>query len=466
MRTRRNTTLPLLLALALAWLGTLATSRASAQPMDTYGIGSRSIAMGGAVTADVSDFSANYYNPAGLVRGDQLRLSIGWYGAIHDLNVDGRSSNVDPLHGAVMGLVVPGHIGDFRFAFGLAVHLPDDAVSRTRSLPHAQPRWELYDNRGHRTYLATHVAIRPFDWLLIGGGISFLSTSTNELTLRGDLNITRPTMSHLESSLSANLTTIRYPQVGIQVIPIPELSFGLVYRGQFALNNTLIAEAGCARDDPGCAHPAQFSGVGSPFRGYFDLFTQSVNAFVPQQLSLGASWSITPEFRMNLELTWVNWSSYVSPIGTSRITLEIDLPDSLRDMIRVPSAIAGTSPVAANFSDRFVPRIGAEGLAFQDSHVAVRLRGGFFYEQTPVPDQTGMTTLIDTDRWVWTAGLGLALIDLRPLLDGSLSFDLHLSYAYLPSRTTRKASFVDTTGDFVAAGQMFIGGLTMELAFR
>lgn len=459
MRTLTTSLLASLLALVSLGI-------ARAQPMDTYGMGSRSIAMGGAVTADVEDFSSNYYNPAGLVRGTALRLGGGWYGAIHDLRVDGASSNVDPLHGAVFGLVVPGRIDDFRFSFGLAVHLPDDAVSRTRSLPHAQPRWELYDNRGHRTYLAAHLAIRPVEWLLIGGGISFLSLSSNSLLIRGSLDITHPSSSHLDSSLLANLTTIRYPQVGIQVLPIPELSFGLVYRGQFALDNTLTARVGCPADMPGCATDTQLTGAGPAFRGFFDLYTQSVNAFVPQQISLGGSWSPIPDFRINLELTWVNWSSYVSPIGTSRITLQIDLPPSLRDTIRIPGNIAGTTPVAASFSDRFVPRLGVEGVAFRDPHATIRVRGGFFYEQTPVPDQVGMTTLIDTDRWVWSAGLGLALTDLRPLIDGSLSFDLHLSYAYLPDRTTRKASFVDTTGDFVAGGQMFIGGLTMEVAFR
>jgi long-chain fatty acid transport protein len=452
---------------ALFALGALAlASTAHAQPMDTYGLGSRSIAMGGAVTADVEDFSANYYNPAGLARGDMLRLSVGWYGAVHDLRIDGASSNVDPLHGAVMGLVVPGHFGDFHFAFGLAVHLPDDAVSRTRSLPRAQPRWEFYDNRGHRTFLATHLAIRPWEWLTIGGGISFLSFSRNDLSIRGDLDVLTPGRSHLDSSLAANLSTIRYPQVGIQVTPIPELRFGLVYRGQFALDNTLTAEVGCPRDMPACGHDTTLHAGATAFRGYFDLYTQSVNAYVPQQISLGGSWSPIPEFRINAEVTWVNWSSYVSPIGTSDITLQLDLPPSLGDLIRVPGNIAGTRPIAARFSDRFVPRVGAEGLAFEDRHVAIRVRGGFFYEQTPIPDQTGLSNLVDTDRWVWSAGLGFALTDLRPLLDGTLSFDLHLAYAYLPDRVTRKASPVDPIGDYVAGGQMFVGGLTMELAFR
>ena len=49
----------LLLVLALA-------TTAKANPADTYGFGSRSTAMGGAVSASARDFSANYYNPSGL----------------------------------------------------------------------------------------------------------------------------------------------------------------------------------------------------------------------------------------------------------------------------------------------------------------------------------------------------------------------------------------------------------------
>ncbi len=187
------------------------------------------------------------------------------------------------------------------------------------------------------------------------------------------------TNSRLESSLAADLTTIRYPQVGVQVIPLPELSFGAVYRGSFALDNTLVAEVGCSAAMPDCDHGATLRALGQSFRGYFYLLSQSVNAFVPQQLSVSASWTPIPELRINAELTWVNWGAYISPVGTSDITLQIDLPESLRDTIRVPSNIMGSRPIAANFSDRFVPRIGMEGLAFADTHVELRVRGGFFY---------------------------------------------------------------------------------------
>jgi long-chain fatty acid transport protein len=461
------------LALRRAVLGTLAalalvlsTNAASAQPMDTYGMGSRSVAMAGAVTADVQDFSSNYYNPAGLARSGAVQVGVGYFGAFHELSLNGLDSNVDPVRGLAVGLVVPGELGGVRFAFGLGVHLNDDHVSRTRSLPSRRPRWELYDNRPRRTFRASHLAIRPAEWLTIGGGISFLSFARNSLSIRGELGILGAD-SHLEHEIRADLTTIRYPQVGVQVQPLPELSFGAVYRGQFALDNTLLAVVGC--ETPGdafCRTGLDFTGFGDPFPGYFSLLSQSVNAFVPQQVSLGGSWSPTPDFRLNIEVTWVNWSAYVSPVGLSNITLRIDVPESLRERIRVPDSIVGTTPQPALFEDRFVPRIGAEGLVLRERVVELRGRGGFYYEHSPVPNQLSLTNLADTDRFVFSLGFGVRLTDLRPLLPGFLQMDFHFQYSLLPERTMTKQSLLDPTGDFRAAGHIFAGGATVTVGFE
>lgn len=456
-RLRAHTSPALVLALFALGGAALAPTAARAQPMDTYGMGSRSVAMGGAVTADVSDGSANYYNPAGLVRERAMRVDLGWFGAFHELDVNALDSGVDPVHGAVIGLVVPGNLGDFRFAFGLGVHLNDDRVSRTRSLPRARPRWELYDNRPHRTYLAAHLAIELFDVVRIGGGISFLSYSANRLYVRGALDIVAADRnSRLEHELRADLTTIRYPQLGIQVEPVPWLSFGAVYRGQFALDNLLTAEV----------EATLFSGVADPFPGYFFLLTQSVNAFVPQQISLGGSVNPIPELTINAEVTWVNWSAYVSPVGRADVVLRLDLPPALRDLIFVPDSIGGSTPIAARFEDRWVPRLGVEGLAVNDPGVELRVRGGFFYESSPVPEQSMLTNLVDTDRLAFSAGLGLRLDELRPFLPGYLAFDVHAQYSYLPYRAMRKISLVDPTGDYVAGGHIFAFGVSTSVGFE
>lgn len=441
----------------------LAPRAASAQPMDTYGMGSRSVALAGAVTADVEDFSANYYNPAGIVRDGKLHIGLGWFGAAHDLYLNQYSSAVDPVDGIVLGLNVPGHVGDFRFGFGLGVHLNDQRVSRTRTLPRARPRWELYDNRPHRAYLSTHVAIQPVEWLRIGGGIAFLSYSANQLRIRGTIDITQPRRSSLEHDLEGQLITIRYPQVGVQVGPFEGLNFGVVYRGEYALDNTLVAEVGSADGSP--INQTAIVAGDLAINGYFYLLTQSVNAYVPHQISFSASYTPIPELRIGFDLTWLMWSLYRSPIGTSHIVLDIDVPPSLEDTITVPDRIPDGVPVPANFSDRVVPRLGVEVTPFRNADVAFQARAGYFYENSPAPAQMGYTNLVDTDRHTWSIGVGLDLFGLRPFLPGWLSLDAHFAYSWLPARAMIKDSPIDPVGDYVAWGNIFAGGLTMEAGF-
>ncbi|MGE3636492.1 MAG: OmpP1/FadL family transporter, partial [Sandaracinaceae bacterium] len=450
----------------LALLGVVVSaSPALAQPMDTYGMGSRSVALAGAVTADVEDFSANYYNPAGIVRSGEMRVGIGWFGVDHELSMNGLDSNVDPAHGIVVGLNVPGHIDDFRFAFGLGVHLNDQRISRSRSLPRQRPRWEFYDNRPQRTFLAAHVAIQPWDWLRIGGGIGFLSYTTNELTIRGSIDITNPERgSRLEHSLDGELFTIRFPQVGVQVQPIEELNFGIVYRGEYALSNDLIAVVGSR--DPTSPDAVTIEAGPLTIPGYLNLLTASTNAYAPHQLSFGVSANPIPELRLSAELTWLLWHLYQSPIGTTNVELEITVPPELMGMIMVPDSITPGMPVDPFFQDRVVPRFGVEWMALHDENVEVDIRAGYFYENTPVPEQRGYTNLVDTDRHAFSLGAGLELFQLRPLLPGSLAFDVHLQYSFLPERAMRKVLTTDAIGDYVASGHIFAGGVTMEARFE
>ncbi len=455
-----RTSIAVALAIALMPLG------AAAQPMDTYGMGSRSVALAGAVTADVDDYSANYYNPAGIVRDGHLHIGLGWFGAGHDLHLNDLDSAVDPVHGIVLGLNVPGRVDDFRFGFGLGVHLNDQRVSRTRTLPRARPRWELYDNRPHRTYLATHVAIQPVEWLRIGGGIAFLSYSANDLRIRGEIDFARPAASQLEHELSGELITIRYPQVGIQVGPFEGLNFGVVYRGEFALDNRLVAEVGTPAS--GDRDSATIVVGDLAINGYFYLLTQSVNAYVPHQISFSASYSPIPELRLGFDLTVLLWSLYVSPIGSSRVVLDIDeeaLPPELQGSINIPE-IPDLHPEAAMFSDRVVPRFGVEVTPLRTTDLVLQARAGYFYENSPAPEQMSFTNLVDTDRHTWSLGVGLDLLGLRPALPGFLSLDAHFAYSWLPDRVMRKSSPIDPVGDYVAWGHIFAGGLSVEVGFE
>lgn len=432
-------------------------SRAEAQAMDSFGLSSRSTAMAGAVSAHVDDPSANYYNPAGIVGYEGVQLMAGYFYAMPNLFTDGNDSNVDDVSGIVFGLTVPGSIGPVKFAFGLGGHLPDGRVSRSRALPRSQPRWELYDNRPHRTLLSTNVAVELFPWLRIGGGIGFQAFSQNEIYITGDLGVLgREMETDLVQEVNFAIKTIRYPTVGLQVDPLEWLNFGATYRGEYALSNDLIGELNVALLAPGL----------DPFAGYVFIETASINAFVPQQLSLGSSAEILDGLMVSAELTWVNWGAYQSAIGASSVILTIDVPPELEDLINVPGSITPGVPVPAEFTDRWVPRLGVEYKRDLTDTFALAGRLGYLYEQSPAPPQTGSTNLIDSNRHVMSFGIGTRLGMFRPVLPGWVDVDFHFQWSHLPDRDHEKQSPADPTGDYRAGGDIYNLGVSLNVGFE
>ncbi|RLB52634.1 MAG: hypothetical protein DRJ42_14290 [Deltaproteobacteria bacterium] len=444
-------------ATAAAFALVATPSDVSAQAMDSFGLGSRSTAMGGAVSAHVSDPSANYYNPAGIAGFDGVQLMAGYFYSMPNLFVDGNDSNVDDISGIVFGLTVPGSIGPVNFAFGLGGHLPDGRVSRSRSLPRRQPRWELYDNRPHRTLLSTNVAVEPVPWLRIGGGISFQAFSENDIHIGGEIGLLGLEMdTDLVQEVDFAIRTIRFPTAGVQADPTDWLSFGLNYRGEYALSNELIGEVAVDLLTPGV----------DPFAAYVLIETASINAFVPQQLSMGTTVKPLEGLMLSAEVTWVNWGSYQSAVGASSVILTIDVPPSLEDLISVPDSITPGVPVAAEFSDRWVPRFGGEYTEKFSETFSLSGRFGYVYENSPAPPQTGFTNLIDSDRHVFSLGLGTRLGMFRPLLPGWVDVDMHFQWSHLPDRDHVKQSPADPTGDYRAGGDIFNLGATVNVGFE
>ncbi len=438
---------------ALLALALLAPAARANEP-DTYGLGSRSAAMGSAVAADVRDFSASYYNPAGLVDAPGPDLSIGYVYASNRLRINGNDNQVDPVHGIVGGVVAPGVAGGLPFAFGLAAHMPDDRLSRVKTLRQEQPRWELYDSRAQLLYLTTNLAVRPVSWLEIGGGVTFLATTRGVLDITGTADIQHVGDSQLRHEVDADLTPIRYPQGGVRLIASDQWAFALVYRGQSKLSLTLDANLHgyVSTLDGAIVVPAAYA-----------LESRSLAAFLPQQLVAGTSWHPTPRVALNVDLTWVNWSAYESPTSRSTAHFDITVPAGLP--LTIPPDPKATQIVPPDFHDRIVPRLGAEWRVPVSSHLEVPLRAGYSYERSPVPPQTGITNFVDADRHALSAGFGVRLM--RPIaeLPGDVRLDAHVQWSYLPERTIAKSNPADYVGDYRASGTMLAGGATLSLGF-
>ena len=430
----------------------LSSSTALANPLDTFGFGSRGTALGGATAADVADVSANYYNPAGLARAHALEISIGYFRADHFLKINGNDNHVDPVKGIVGGLVAPGEIAGIPFAFGLGLHLPDDRISRVRALPQDQPRWELYDNRNQRLFFAANIAISPWEWLQVGGGLSFMSSTTGTLDISGEANIFNPETSQIRHEVNADLTAIRYPQLGARVALGKRVAVALVYRGEFKLGLDLKARL-----------HGDLSGLTTVL---YDLSTDSVNSFLPQQLVVGGSWLPLDDLRANLDLTWVNWSAYVPPVATLDVTLNIPPPSGgWPPTISPPTTPAPTVVIPIVMHDRIVPHLGVEWRALKLRKVEGFVRGGYEYAKSPIGAQTGETNYLDRDRHSFSAGLGVRLIAPMRELPGDVRFDTHFQLSELVDDVTRKANPADTTGDYIAGGHIINVGATMTVGF-
>jgi hypothetical protein len=436
----------------LAFLFVMAiAANARANPPDTYGFGSRETAMGGAMSAETRGVPANYYNPAALARSRGLELQFGYFRADHFLTINGKDNAVDPVKGINGGLVLPGSLFEIPFAFGLAVHLPDDRISRVRALRQEQPRWELYDNRNQRLFLAANLAIEPFPWLQIGGGLSFMSSTRGRLDITGTANVFAPDTSQLRHEVDADLTAIRYPQAGVRVELSDRASLAAVYRGEFQLALDLGAHL-----------QGDISGLTSAL---FQLETHSVNNFLPQQIVFGGSYLLTDALRTTFDMTWINWSAYVPPVAKLDVVLDIPPPPGgWPSTITPPTSPAPTRVVPLRMHDRMVPRLGLELRAIHGRKVDVFVRSGYEIAKSPIDPQTGLTSYIDRDRYTLSLGAGTTLRGIARELPGDLSLDVHLQWSELPEQTTTKGP-EDFTGDFKAGGRIIAIGATLTLVF-
>ena len=444
----------------VAFAGLLGPRYARANPMDMYGLGSRSVALAGAVTADVEDFSANYYNPAGLVRGRRVRLEGGYTYAVNRLTANGRDNHVDPVHGLFGGVVAPTHLFGVPFALGLALFVPDDRLARSRLLAESQPRWELYDNRVQRLYFAGSLALEPFRGLRLGAGVSYVASTRGAIGLRGTVPAVSPNDAQLYHTVDADVLSVFYPQAGIQIDPHPRVSFGLTYRGEFRFRLDLDAQLDIdllvgRRNDPNAQHA----------QALILLRERAVTAFLPQQVAMGLALRPRDDLTVYLDATWVNWSAYISPTADVDIDTRYQLPPG-SSSLTLPAIPPSTRGQPARFHDTLTPRASVEFRRTLGEFRAA-LRAGYRFDPTPVPDQTSSAmNFLDSNRHVVSAGLGAT----RGFHDSdgserSVTVSVHGEVQLLDRRTILKSDPADPIGDQTIEGHVLHLGVTVASSF-
>lgn len=439
--------------LLLAVLAVLAVGvpAAQANPADAFGFGARAAAMAGAQTAASDDAGANYYNPAVLATFDTIRIDIGYQLADPGLEVDGQDLGVDSSRGLVLGLSAPGRIGQFPIALGGAVFLPDQHLSRTRTLAADKPRFVLYDNRPQRVFLAANLAMQVTDRVSIGGGIAYMSSTEGDVLLQGRVGFPDAEDSDLMLAIDVDLKTIRYGQAGVLVAVTPWLDVAASWRSSFVLTLDQVFDI---RGDIG---PRDGPVVVED--GYLALHSVAQDLFQPEQWSAGLDARLSPRLGLAFDLTWARWSGYENPAASIEFALDVG---DFNDLVDIPEAPPLPDP---HFSDIAVPRLGLEYAAWRCEERELALRAGYAWERSPVPEQIGETNFIDNDKHILGAGAGLTLAGVSDILLQPFTLDATVALTMLAPRVHRKLSPIDPVGDFESGGRIWQFGLSSRWRF-
>jgi long-chain fatty acid transport protein len=421
-----------------------------ANPLDFFGDGARAAAMGGANTAGALDGSANHYNPALLSRLPRMIIELGYHWAKPIARIDGRDLGVDAIRGMRVALGVPGQVGKAKLGFGIGVRLPDQHIIRIRALDQTQPRFVLLDNLAQRLYMSANLSLALGDSLSIGVGTGFFAETAGSVDLTGRLGFTVPEDSDLAIALDMKVKRVVYPQAGIAYQPVEWLRLGASYRGEIspALDQTVGIEGNVG---PEGADPI-VEGASVALRSFTLMHYQ------PEQYTIGVSGVITPQLTVSFDGAIHRWSRFGSP--ASELSSEIDLKD-FNDLFDPPEEVTIVDP---DFKDVMVLHFGGEYLLNPGAQTQYTARGGYRFDPSPAPEQTGVTNYVDNDKHTLSAGLGLGISDIS-ILTAPLLLDFMIASTYMPTRSHHKTSAIDPVGDYRANGWIWQFALNSKVPF-
>jgi long-chain fatty acid transport protein len=409
------------------------TTAARANVQEVFGLSPKAIGMGNAFTSVADDFSACYYNPAGLGRHRSHEFFLGYafsqprlkqyllskpevrnavemvhfrsilFGTLVDLTriVDTRG------HGLVLGVAATA--GD-NFKAAWRIHDWNPQV----------PRFIRNGDAMNRAHVFSGVGAELIEGALyVGGGINLWETiNVENLAVKMDLSGTV-----LSKEVDVNGDFDFAPIVGVLVKPFDWLSVAYAYRGQMA------------QDDP--THLNATSAIGA-LEIPIHLFMHFRDYFLPWNMTVGVSARPLESVLVSFDGTFYHWSDFDLPVWHGRYP---------------------------PWDDTFVPRIGCELTVAQ----GLKLRTGYYYEPSPVPDQGKATSnYLDFTKHVVSLGAGYTFSELPgigPLpLRYPVSVDAFFQYQIMEPRTQEKEPATGQEG-WRIKGYQYSLGLGVSIGF-
>jgi hypothetical protein len=355
-----------------------APAMAHASAADAIGLGSEESGVCGASAARVHDFSAGWYNPAGLALA-RTEATVGVVGFGSQLKItNGDFTRTQPIAdpvGIVLGASTPIPFGGVlreRLYVGIALFIVPSGIVRVISHAPDQPFYPLYDNRTQRLMVLPTLAARLGYGFTLGITFNYLAGLDGRVSAAE--GATRAIEARVDESIAAHLGV----NVGVRWQQSRRLAVALVYRQEYGVPFRTVSRNAVA---------------GQPI----DLDVDAVELFAPHELVLGGALLLPKNVLASLDLQWSHWSGWRGPFVT--VTSQLPLVGALD---------AKPPPVA--FTDTFSFRAGVEWTAFEHARVALKLRGGYGFETQAAPSsQPGVTNLLDGPKHRLAVGAGVRL---------------------------------------------------------
>ena len=423
----------------------LASTLAQADVFNTYGYGPRATAMGGAMTAEASDYTAVFYNPALLVERKDVNFGFNFqfYRMVADVKskdlakpLDLSISNAPDSVGTSVGLLFPlgGKVKN-HLALGLGVYLPTAVLLRVNIPSSQQPYWYRYHASPERLILHLGAGIKIVDWLKVGLGVQALAD-----LIGSGANVSVDLFSKQVNAgdLNAYLATRVGPVFALAVTPIKRLRLGVTFKWEMKLNVVIPAKV-------------DLEGIGT-----LGFTVSGVAHYTPHTLNFGAAFDAAENLTFTLDGEWQNWSAAPSPY----VSINIDLSGPTLEALGLGSALDVTSATQKpGFKDTLGVRAGAEYRVSE--RFAARL--GAFLRPTPVPKQdTAGTNLMDNTAIGITGGVGFNFSDPLEIFQHPVQIDLAGQAQIILPREAKKEA-VDPQPGYTYSANVY--GLTAAIRY-
>lgn len=462
----------------------LGAPAAHAGNVDTYGIGAKATAMGGAFAAYADDPYAVYYNPAGLTQligMEKSIISAGVHLVEPDIEVENFqvSNTPNPLIAGPHDfndespLLVAPHIGyamplTDKLAFGIAAYAPWGLELEWDDDPAKNPgSYNYFHSYYIREAITPTLAFKITDKLSIGLGISIgksLAGEERNIYISPDLGndpVLGPQIkagATQQAAQSIAEVQAANEAAGGLVPPITTTSGAYQFLNNYAPHMAEEAAAFKSYADKGLETPeqigaaqlAKLNGVpatdhnahvegeleddlnysfnvgilykpketltfgltyrsrtdadfdGDLEKNGVDIANVSLDYDHPDQIQFGVRYvpESNPDLSIEFDLVWTNWS-----IGDEQLS-----PIEPAMQVEVMPGITTSVPESVHrrdWEDTKQIRIGVEWKA----NDMFTLRGGYFYDPTPIPDDTLDLMWPDADKKTYSLGCGIKLSD-------------------------------------------------------